>query len=365
MTNIERTTTLRYTEGSSDKQYIVQIEGAGAGFNVVASWGRTGSALQTAIKNKEPLSREEAYRVADKLLNEKRRKDYRDTDGTVSVVGADRAGRDTGYRPMLLEPIDQANRGVLMTSGSWCLQEKYDGHHRMLILDGASIIAVNRNGLEVPCHQRVAEAAKALQVNGLTVIDGEEIDGVFAPFDLLVCDGVDLRQLPYVARLDALTLLIADVPAIPKLRTAFSTSEKQAFYDECVANNVEGVVFKRVDGAYVAGKSGKASTVFKEKFTESVTCRVVGQVGAKRSISLELFDAGKGEWIGVGNCTVPVNHEVPAAGSLAEVVYLYAMPNGGSLIQPQYKGCRTDVDEADCTTAQLKYKAERDFSIAA
>lgn len=90
------------------------------------------------------------------------------------------------------------------------------------------------------------------------------------------------------------------------------------------------------------------------KFIESATCRVAGGNGTKRSVALEL----KGEddaWVPVGNVTIPANAEIPAAGDLVEVEYLYAY-EGGSLFQPVFRGKRHDLDEDACRVAQLKFK---------
>ncbi len=41
-----------------------------------------------------------------------------------------------------------------------------------------------------------------------------------------------------------------------------------------------------------------------------------------------------------------------------ECRYLYAFRESGSIYQPVYLGPRDDIRAAECTTAQLKYKAE-------
>ena len=81
--------------------------------------------------------------------------------------------------------------------------------------------------------------------------------------------------------------------------------------------------------------------------------------GRKRSVRLELLDAGRERR--VGSVTVPPNHAVPAAGDVVEVRYLYAFPgDGGSLYQPVYLGRRDDVVPDACTTGQLKFKPAGD-----
>jgi bifunctional non-homologous end joining protein LigD len=41
-----------------------------------------------------------------------------------------------------------------------------------------------------------------------------------------------------------------------------------------------------------------------------------------------------------------------------EVKYLYALRQSGAINQPAYIGKRSDIPASECTTDQLKYKAE-------
>ena len=54
--------------------------------------------------------------------------------------------------------------------------------------------------------------------------------------------------------------------------------------------------------------------------------------------------------------TIPPSEQIPQAGIVVEVRYLYAYP-GGSLFQPVYLGQRDDIDPSACVIGQLKYKA--------
>jgi bifunctional non-homologous end joining protein LigD len=51
---------------------------------------------------------------------------------------------------------------------------------------------------------------------------------------------------------------------------------------------------------------------------------------------------------------------VPKAGEVVEVRYLYAFRESGCLYQPVYLGKRSDIHQTDCTTSQLKFKAEEE-----
>jgi len=47
---------------------------------------------------------------------------------------------------------------------------------------------------------------------------------------------------------------------------------------------------------------------------------------------------------------------LPALGTYREIKYLY-VGTGGSLYQPEDRGARTDVTDADCDAEKLKHKA--------
>ena len=61
---------LYFQQGSSDKVYHLQLEGAQEQWSVQAQWGRRGSALQSDVKV-SGTSYEEAKRVYDRILRRK------------------------------------------------------------------------------------------------------------------------------------------------------------------------------------------------------------------------------------------------------------------------------------------------------
>ena len=79
---------------------------------------------------------------------------------------------------------------------------------------------------------------------------------------------------------------------------------------------------------------------------------------AKRSVALGLYNGGGDSLVPAGNVTIPPNHPVPEVGDVVDCRYLYALRASGSVYQPVYLGKRTDIPAAECTTDQLKYKAE-------
>jgi len=121
------------------------------------------------------------------------------------------------------------------------------------------------------------------------------------------------------------------------------------------AEYAEGIVFKHTDAPYIAGRPASGGPQLKHKFCASASF-IVGKINAKRSVSPLLFT---GDRIGpAGNVTIPPNLRVPAVGQVVECRYLYAMQESGAIYQPVYLGAREDITSEECTTAQLKYKAE-------
>jgi hypothetical protein len=52
------------------------------------------------------------------------------------------------------------------------------------------------------------------------------------------------------------------------------------------------------------------------------------------------------------------NHEIPETGKVVECLYLYAVKESGCIFEPDYLRMRDDMTSEECSTAQLKNKAE-------
>lgn len=96
-------------------------------------------------------------------------------------------------------------------------------------------------------------------------------------------------------------------------------------------------------------------TQLNPKFHETASF-IVTKPNDQRSVSLMLWENGKVR--PSGNVTIPPNHEIPKPGEVVECRYLYACKESGSIYQPVFLGRRDDIFHEECTTAQLKYKAE-------
>lgn len=343
------------TQGSADKEYHLQLFGVDGGFMVEYQNGRRGGTLQPGLKTAKPVDRDAAQKVFDRVKKEKLRDGYTpDVSGEV-FSGTESAGRVTGLAPQLLNSIteDEAEgilAGTFRTSVAWGIQEKADGENRVIKAQGGEVIGSNRKGLSVPVPQTTADALAGYNL----VLCGEDMGGGrYVVWDLLELNGKDLRGLKYRDRLAKLIDLDLP-PMIEKTRTAFG-DDMRALADDVRKRRGEGVVFKDMDAPFTPDRPASGGPALKFKFTETATARVARAHPTKRSISLEMLD-GEGKWAAVGNVTVPADQDIPQAGDLVEVRYLYAY-KGGSLFQPVLLGKRTDLDHSAAILAQLKFKA--------
>ncbi len=345
---------LFYRDGGSDKVYHASINAQDGGFTVTFAFGRRGSALTVGTKTTAPVAWEKAQQIYDKLLAEKAGKGYT-PDGTgalFAMTGLE--GRRSGLHPQLLNSISEEAAEALLADPAWCLQEKFDGRRIMVAVTGGIPTGSNRKGLCVPLAQEVSDALAPLLD---CEMDGELLSDSYVVFDLLKSGETDCRAWPYRERYEALTVSVraSPTPALVVAETAWDAVGKWALYDRIAQAGGEGVVFKKADGQYVAGRPASGGSQVKCKFYATCTCLVTAQ-NDQRSVRLHLLDDA-GKTVGVGNVTIPPNKALPAAGTLVEIRYLYAY-KGGSLYQATYLGERDDLEVGDCILGQLKYKAE-------
>ncbi|MGW0531573.1 ATP-dependent DNA ligase [Streptomyces sp. NPDC003032] len=173
---------------------------------------------------------------------------------------------------------------ALPEGGGWAYEPKFDGH-RMVVLreDGGQVTLQARSGRVVTsAFPDLAEAAARLPEG--TALDGEVVvwsggridfaavqqraaatraraallartlPASYAAFDLLAEDGEDCRGLPYEERRARLVRLLA--PWGPPLQAVPSTTDRDTaltWYESLPGTGVEGLVIKRLDGAYRGG----------------------------------------------------------------------------------------------------------------
>jgi bifunctional non-homologous end joining protein LigD len=347
------TITLYYKDGSSDKVYTASIVEKGSGYVVNFGYGRRGNSLTTGTKTPNPVSLDKATVVYNKLIQEKRAKGYtEDTSGKTYSGVAHMEARDTGFRPQLLNEIEEGDLEKYITDPNWCAQEKYDGVRRLIIKNGDEVTGTNRKGQSIALSDQIIETVKAISPNIDFTLDGEAVGDKIYVFDWILDKVLLATRLSFLSKrmdFDGENIILAP--------TAWTTTDKRALLTRLRAENTEGIVFKNLNAEYIAGRPASGGNQLKFKFVATASVVVLGSNTDKRSINIGVYDDGV--VIPVGNVTVYPNQDIPLAGDIVEVRYLYYFP-GGSLFQPVLLGQREDMTKEDCTLSQLKAKKDTD-----
>ncbi len=346
--------TLYFREGPSDKVYQASIAPKDDGYHVHFAYGRRGATLNTGSKTQTPVAYPIAKDIYDKLIREKMAKGYKPGAEGVVTPPPESPNKHIGIHCQLLNPLHEQQLDQMLLNPDYWMQEKLDGRRLLIKKAGDQITGVNRLGFPTAVPEPIAHEAAQYPRN--FILDGEAVGDTFHAFDLLTIGPEDMRPLGFAVRyLRMRDMLNAfDHPHILLVQVVFpcETADRlQQFKRE----GKEGVVFKHKNAVYTPGRPNSGGSQLKYKFHETASF-IVTKVNGKRSVSLILFDGEKVR--PAGNVTIPPNHDVPEAGTVVECRYLYAFKESGSIYQPIYLGARPDIRAAECTTAQLKYKAE-------
>ena len=346
---------LQYTEGSSDKVYNIDLVKNTTGYDVTFAYGRKSTVLTTGKKNSIALTYEKAEKVYNKLIGEKLNKGYKEIGNKATIVQSV-VKINSGFKPQLLNEIDESEVEEYILNSNYCAQEKFDGVRRSIIKTSTGIVGTNKKGQEIGLQNDIIDAVKILGESSF-ILDGEAFDTYIMLFDM-----VDYAS-NYAARYKKLEKLIPTQIELPLkvIYTAWDYEQKRKLFEKLKKENAEGIVFKKIDSQYSPGRPNSGGNHLKFKFRATCTCVVESIHSTKRSVSLKMFDDDMNEIL-VGNATIYANKEIPAVNSFVEIKYLYAYKEG-SLFQPVYLGERLDCDTSDCNIKQLKYKQEEDENI--
>jgi bifunctional non-homologous end joining protein LigD len=352
---------LFYKEGSSDKEYRVELRDMGDGTWMTLGFnGARGSSLKEQKKTPVPVDFATAKKAYDQTVKEKTKKGYTPDEGGSVYTSLPGERTFSGFIPQLLNSLRKPSEveAVLCDNGMWG-QEKHDGERRPFQVkrgsDGTTTVeGINKEGLNTSVPMNLVNDLTSL--GGDVLIDGEQLGERYVAFDLLELDGKDLRKLSYGNRLEALEKLLSGkkFSGVECVVTARATAEKRQLLKGLTDHRAEGIVFKTVSAAYAPGRPASGGSQLKYKFTEDCSVRVSKKHATKRSVSVEGLDA-TGKAVALGSVTIPVNRDIPDVGAIVTVSYLYWY-EGGSLYQPTYKGERRDQTLPD-TLDKLKAKS--------
>jgi bifunctional non-homologous end joining protein LigD len=160
----------------------------------------------------------------------------------------------------------------------WIGEVKYDGYRLTVAVEGGVARCFSRKGEDWSERlHTVAATAAALPVDD-ALLDGEivvfdeqgvsrfdllqealsshEERIVFVAFDLIHLNGHDLTRIPTLKRKDLLRTVLADQPQGSIVRLAeYVEGDVNALHEVACAQGLEGVVAKRADAAYPAGRT--------------------------------------------------------------------------------------------------------------
>lgn len=353
---VVESTSLYFRDDRSDKVYNATIESCGNGYIVNCSWGRRGSALQSATQTKEPVSLEKATAIYDKKLKEKRAKGYQLSTRTMSTIPVASTTNPLNPQCNLLNPIESEELESVMLNDDWVMQEKMDGVRLLIQRKGSSFTGYSRTGREVAVPENIQNALTLTPMNDTFLIDGELVGDTYYAFDLLETS-LCWRDMHYTSRRAQLvTLLNGNAnPSVVCVKYFIGKEEKYKEFHSIKEKGGEGVVFKKTFAVYKAGRPNSGGDYLKYKFYKTCSA-IVTTINDKRSVGLSCYEC-VGSLVSVGNCTIPANYPVPELGSVVEVRYLYARLPSHALFQPTYLGVRLDIGSWECGLSQLKYKA--------
>ncbi len=162
-------------------------------------------------------------------------------------------------------------------------EQKLDGFRALAIVEAGDVRLLSRNGRSLA--EQFPEVKRALQPIASDVVldcelvvpderghpDFEEVrrrsliqrralidsaaaetPATLCPFDLLARDDEDLRSLPLVERKRRLFDAVRDAPNVRAVR--YLEAQGHALFKQAVALDLEGIVAKRADAPYQAGR---------------------------------------------------------------------------------------------------------------
>ena len=229
------------------------------------------------------------------------------------AASADVPGRK--YKPMLatLEKAVPSGKG-------WVFEVKWDGYRALAYVRGSEVKLLSRNDNDLTQRfQNVAkEIAKAVK-SPHAVLDGEvcALDDrgrasfsamqqggaplVYYAFDLLELDGEPLLELPLEERQERLTQLLDPRSRIVRPSERFDDGE--ALLEAVTAQDLEGIMAKRVDSRYSEGKRTRDWLKIKTHGRQEFVIAGYTHGGGRRastfgSLILGLHEGGELKYVG-------------------------------------------------------------------
>jgi ATP-dependent DNA ligase len=217
-------------------------------------------------------------------------------------------------RPLM--PMLSRSEEVLPTGAGWRYEPKYDGFRALVFRDNARIEIDSRNGKSLTSYFADLAISLRAALPSRSVIDGEIVscrqDGLdfedlsarlgrspdagkagitaFIAFDILAHEQRDLRIEPFAARRERLEKTLAENGRVVITPQTSDAQAAQSWLQGFRSNGIEGVVAKRAQQRYQAGRRA----MIKVRRHRLVDCVVGGYVpgadGMPIALVLGLYD---------------------------------------------------------------------------
>jgi bifunctional non-homologous end joining protein LigD len=197
--------------------------------------------------------------------------------------------------PATLAPMHAESGDAAFNHADWMWEPKLDGYRVLAFIDEKSVRLRSRRGLELAAEFPRLAAELSKQAAPM-ILDGEIVafDASGKPsfnalqnrgetvvlycFDLLHFAGIDLRKAPYRDRRRYLAQCLLPSPLVQLVHAA---EDGVALHEAALASGLEGVVGKRKDSKYEAGR--RSTSWLKIKSTDSAEFVVGGYTKGKGS----------------------------------------------------------------------------------
>ncbi len=364
---------LRYQDSRSNKGFVSRLmEEEDGTWTHFTAWGAVGRTFQEGTKyglTEEKARKAHTSKVKDKMTGDTPYNECepevlgfaRSTGAEIISQAVQVVQQERVWSPMLFSPIPTSRAKQLVQDPAYFAQKKEDGvRMRLYAGEDGLVRACNRKGQELPVPQVTAELGRALFAQiGVFDLDGESIgNNAFHAFDVLHID----PSAPAIERVTCLLDLARSFPGgIILTPTALTTDAKQDLLSRAVEEGWEGLMFKRRDTPYSAGRSPRDN---KFKMWQEVTVALTevnrtGKLehGSARMIWLDPRDQ---QWKTVGNVSSGFKSgdlaEIAACVTrggpvLADVRYLYF--SEAALYQPCFRRVRRDLTPQDLGHQEL------------
>lgn len=258
------------------------------------------------------------------------------------------------FTPMLATDCGDLDRlECFVADDAWALEQKIDGHRRLLAGGPDAVMALNRRGERTDLPSAVRKAVSLLPEG--FVLDGELLGNVLYVFDLPAAPPLIDASSSLFRRREVLEHFFGvwdHGEAIQLLGSATTARAKQDLVNRVVASGGEGFVAKRLAARY----QQRRSTDWQKVKLTSCADVVVTAVSPDGRENYEVAVVDEDDVLRpVGS--VAHNHRrsggLMSVGDVAEVRYLYVGSNG-RLVQPRIVRRRKDKAAAECTLRQLR-----------